>query len=77
VKADKKLHLIAGASVAAWASLVLPLVGAAVAAAVVGIAKEVYDADHPETHTPEALDALYTGFGGLAACALIALSRFL
>lgn len=78
---DKKLHLIAGFLVGAAATFLLAnnpevavwlggagrggkLFLAVVAACLVGVGKEIYDHFMPG-HTVDALDAVYTGGGGV------------
>jgi hypothetical protein len=67
LKKDKKLHLIAGAIVAAIVyiassgSIMLSIL----AAFVIGLLKEIYDAFHPKKHTVDFWDFAVTGLGGV------------
>lgn len=71
--ADKVLHAFAGALVAALVLLATGSVPAAiVAAALVGVVKEVHDyRRRGQGFTPDALDALATFAGGLAFAAAV------
>ena len=73
---DKQFHLAAGALIGIVAvafcafifKAMIPearLAVAVVAAAAAGIAKELYDKKHPETHTYDLKDAAFTAAGGL------------
>jgi hypothetical protein len=71
--ADKVLHALAGALVCAVVLLVTRSVPAGiVAAALVGVVKEVHDyRRRGEGFTPDALDAIATAAGGLALAAAV------
>jgi hypothetical protein len=74
---DKALHALGGAVLfagARGAALVLGsdagtarIIAMAVALAA-AIGKEIYDARHRDTHTPDPLDAAFTMAGALLAC---------
>lgn len=75
---DKILHAFAGALIALWATAIIFLVvrlcglpvrlcctvlmGAIISIAAL-VAKEIHDALHPETDTPEAADVIYGIYG--------------
>ena len=64
IPADKVAHFAVGSALFA---LLLPFIGAPHSLAVtifIGAAKEVYDAAHKETNTPDVWDALATAAGG-------------
>lgn len=60
---DKLLHLLVGALIVA---LLWPVSGlaSAVCCFAAALAKEVYDGQHPEVHTPDLLDVVATLAGG-------------
>jgi VanZ family protein len=76
---DKLLHLLVGIIVGGLGFYMsqrygLPngdcfLIGIAAAVAI-GIAKEIYDKYHPDTHTYDLMDAAYTAAGGAAGGAI-------
>jgi hypothetical protein len=74
---DKKLHLIAGAGITAFASFVLPLGWAIVSAWAAGLGKEAYDRLNPATHTYDPEDAWITLLGGSLAGMAIHIARVL
>lgn len=64
IPADKVMHFATGAVLCA---ALLPWFGPAYALAltmIVGFLKELYDAFHKDTHTPDVWDALATSAGG-------------
>ena len=72
VPVDKQLHFAAGMIVGGLTAEYAhrqgwkhPRVWGVGAACAVGILKEVYDKQHPKSHTVDANDALATGLGGL------------
>ena len=67
LKRDKKLHLIAGAIVAAIVYIVTggSVMLSILAAVVIGLLKEMYDALHPKDHTVDFWDFAVTGLGGV------------
>lgn len=69
---DKLLHAGAGALIALLVGLAtgMPWVGAA-AALVAAVGKEVYDRQHPETHTQDIMDAVVTAAAGVAVAAIL------
>lgn len=62
---DKALHFGGGSIIAVLFTCLLNADTGFFAAAMAGIAKEVYDSAHKERHTPEFLDAVATAAGGL------------
>lgn len=71
---DKKLHLAVGLTVGFLVALAglhfnlshqTAVLFAAIAGAILGIGKEFYDKMHPQTHTMDIKDALFTAAGGL------------
>jgi hypothetical protein len=83
---DKANHVIYGAAIAVVGSgielsaggppLTAVVIGA-VAAAVFGALKELYDAQHRDIHTPEMADFVATTAGGLLVCVPTILSMVL
>ena len=61
---DKKLHFIAGAVIAGMVGYFTSPVTGFVAAALVGLIKELYDMRNPEKHTADVLDFVATLVGG-------------
>ena len=73
---DKKLHFIAGAVIAGMVGYFTSPVAGFVAAALVGLIKELYDMRHPARHTADVLDFVATVLGGMVvALILIFLER--
>lgn len=63
---DKKLHLIAGAIIAAiFYYLTHSHVVAISMAAIIGLLKEVYDSFFPHKHTVDPVDFIVTTIGGV------------
>ena len=82
---DKQSHFFSGAMLAlAMLYVLVPLqglleggivtFGACVFAA---LAKEVYDKQHPEAHTPDPFDLLATSLGGLAGVLFVVVVEWL
>lgn len=67
LKRDKTLHLFIGAIVAAIVYIVTGgnVTLSILAAVVIGLLKEMYDALHPQKHTVDFLDFVVTGLGGV------------
>ena len=63
---DKLYHLLAGVGISfLFAVGFSSLLAGILAAAAAGILKEAWDYYHPEGHTVDVWDALFTMFGGL------------
>jgi hypothetical protein len=69
---DKKLHLGAGFAIGMVAAALAhgfhvpyPFALGVGAAAAAGIAKEWYDGQHPDKHTKDVMDAIFTAGGGV------------
>lgn len=68
---DKQLHALAGAAASLVACLFIGSAWAGViAAALAGIAKELYDRDRRENHTPDLFDLAATVIGGVAVAVI-------
>ena len=67
---DKRAHFVVGFLIAAIVGLVNPFLGFG-AAALAGLAKELYDATG--RGTPELMDFVYTVAGGALGASLVAL----
>lgn len=65
VDVDKQLHFIVGVVIAALMVVIGLGVYAAIATTVIGVAKEIYDGQHPEKHTKDWWDARYTAIPGI------------
>lgn len=63
---DKITHIVTGAAIVALIWPVHPL-SSVTACLLAAVGKEVYDAFHRDTHTPDGLDALATVVGGAGA----------
>lgn len=73
---DKKLHFIAGAVICLVVGLAVIPVAGFIVAAIVGMAKELYDTAHPKTHTADPIDFVATALGGaIVALVLIFIER--
>lgn len=69
---DKALHLIVGFAIAIVFGFMTghPEIGAGIAF-LIGVAKEMWDFEHPKTHQVEFLDAFVTAIGGGFGCAVL------
>lgn len=68
---DKKAHVLAGIAAVALLWPVSP-VAAGVGCVLIAVGKEIYDARHRATHTPDVWDAVATGAGGAVAALWLA-----
>jgi hypothetical protein len=70
VPCDKQLHFICGFIIAA---VLTPFIGfyAVVIVAIIALLKEIYDALHPDKHTPDFWDWVATSLGGVLGYTLI------
>ena len=68
---DKILHFIAGALIAGLVGYFTAPVAGFVAAALVGLIKELYDMRHPAKHTADVLDFVATVLGGFAVTLIL------
>lgn len=64
IPADKTAHFASGAVLFALAVPFMGPVYAFAAVAAAGVAKELYDLLHKQTHTPDVWDAIATALGG-------------
>ena len=65
VAIDKQLHFFSGGFLAALAIAAnLPFYAAMLVVLLAGVAKEVYDALHPDKHTKDVWDIVATSIGG-------------
>ncbi len=70
---DKQAHALGGAVIVLASAIAgHSLMWAILVCALAALAKEVYDAFHPATHTKDAWDFVATVVGGLMALAFIA-----
>ena len=75
---DKKLHLIAGAIIAAiFYYLTHSHLVAISAATMIGLLKEVYDSFFPHRHTVDPVDFVVTAIGGVLFSATCIISTLL
>ena len=65
VDVDKQLHFIVGVVISASMAVIGLGIYAAVATTGIGVAKEIYDGQHPERHTKDWEDAIYTAVPGI------------
>lgn len=75
---DKLYHLLAGVGISFLGAVIFSSVLAGIlAACAAGVLKEVWDYYHPEGHTVDVWDALFTMFGGLIPAAATFLAAIL
>jgi hypothetical protein len=72
VPCDKQMHFLSGFIIAA---VLTPFIGAysIVVVAIIALLKEIYDARHPDKHTPDFLDWVVTVLGGLVGFVTVSL----
>jgi len=70
---DKQAHFFSGYALATTVAIVYGGQIGALAAISAGIAKEMYDYFHKESHTPDVYDFLATALGGIIAAIVVSL----